>query len=158
LLVLLAGGVAALTIVVIIGVAAVRWAHHVAAFVEIAAIVVAGLAVLAILSRRVLRGSVRRGTILELDLQENEARDGGPLAGGGIVRAERPTLQEVVETIERAGRDRRVVALLARIGGEARGLGQIQELREAVTAFQAAGKLAVAFSETFGEFAPGTGS
>src|SRR5262245_31777143 len=114
LLVLLSGAAAALTIVVIIGVAAVRWAHHIAAFAEIAAIVVVGLAVLAILSHRLLGGSVRRGTILELDLQEplQETRDAGPLARGGIVRAARPNLQEGVGTIEPGGRAGRVTGPL----------------------------------------------
>lgn len=38
------------------------------------------------------------------------------------------------------------------------GLGQLQKLRDAFTAFRASGKPAVVHAETFGEFAPGNGS
>ena len=38
------------------------------------------------------------------------------------------------------------------------GIAQVQELRDAVLAFRAAGKSAVAFAETFGEFGPGNGA
>jgi protease IV len=159
LCVVLAGAVVVLTAVVAIGVAAVRWAHHVAAFAEIAAIVVAGLLVLAFLTRR-LFGAVSPGTILELDLEEplEEAPPSLPLTRRGRRGTRRQTLREVIETVERASRDERVVALFARVGGAAAGLAQIQELRDAVVGFRASGKRAVAFSETFGEFSPGNAS
>jgi protease-4 len=141
------------------GVAAVRWAHHVAAFFEIAAIVVAGLLVVGFVTRRLV-GAVSPGTILELDLEEplEEAAPPLPLAWRGTRGARRQTFREVIETIERASGDGRVVALFARVGRAATGLGQIQELRDAVVAFRASGKRAVVFSETFGEFSPGNAS
>jgi protease IV len=54
-----------------------------------------------------------------------------------------------------AARDERVKALVAKVGGKLIGLGMVQELREAVLRFAAAGKPTVAWAETFGEFSPG---
>ncbi len=154
----LAGAVAALVIAVGIGIAAVRWAHHLSAFAEIAALVIVGLLVLAIVTHRLVPG-VRRRTILELDLEVplREERAAGPASALGLLDGRGPTLREAVDTIERAARDRRVSALFARIG-QASGLGQVQELRDAVATFRASGKPTIAFSETFGEFSAGNGS
>src|SRR6185503_14446679 len=38
------------------------------------------------------------------------------------------------------------------------GVAQVQEIRDAIAAFRAKGKSAVAWSETFGEFGPGNSS
>jgi protease IV len=149
-----------LTAVMAIGLAVVRWSHHVAAFFEIAAIIVGGLVLLAVLARLVSRHGVGRNTILEVDLETplEETAPSGPLGWRGAGVRRRQSLREVIETIERAAGDPRVFALFARVGGPATGLGQIQELRDAVIAFRESGKRAVAFSETFGEFSPGNGS
>ena len=72
-----------------------------------------------------------------------------------LVGAE-PTLRDVLDGIERASDDPRVKVLLARVGDDALGLGKIQELRDAIKAFRAKGKLALAFADSFGEFGPGT--
>jgi protease IV len=160
ILVILAGAALVLTFVMAIGVAVERWSHHVAAFFEIAAIVVAGLILLAILARLLSRRGVGRNTILEVDLETplEETAPTNPLGWRGASARTRQSLREVIETVERAAGDPRVFALLARVGGSATGLGQVQELRDAVIAFRASGKRAVAFSETFGEFSPGNGS
>src|SRR5262249_51466136 len=49
----------------------------------------------------------------------------------------------------------RVKALVVKVGGKPIGLGVVQELREAVKRFRAAGKPTWAFAETFGEFSAG---
>jgi protease IV len=67
-----------------------------------------------------------------------------------------PTLRDVLDGIETASGDPRVKGLLARIGDDGLGLGKIQELRDAIAAFRAKGKFALAFSDSFGEFGPGT--
>ena len=72
-----------------------------------------------------------------------------------LVGAE-PTLRDVLDGIERASDDLRVKVLLARVGDDALGLGKIQELRDAIKAFRAKGKVALAFADSFGEFGPGT--
>ena len=51
-----------------------------------------------------------------------------------------------------------MAGLVARIGEAPLGFADIQEIRDAVLAFRKAGKPAVAWGETFGEFAPGNRS
>ena len=65
-------------------------------------------------------------------------------------------MRDVLDGIETAAGDPRVKGLLARVGDDELGLGKIQELRDAVAAFRAKGKFAVAFADSFGEFGPGT--
>jgi len=72
-----------------------------------------------------------------------------------LVGAE-PTLRDMLDGIETAAGDPRVQVLLARVGDDELGLGKIQELRDAVTAFRSKGKFALAFADSFGEFGPGT--
>jgi len=67
-----------------------------------------------------------------------------------------PTLRDVLDAIEAGSNDPRVKGLLARLGDDELGLGKIQELRDAVAAFRAKGKFALAFGDSFGEFGPGT--
>ena len=65
----------------------------------------------------------------------------------------------MVEVLERAASDGRVVGLFARVSAFAErpvALARVQELRDAVLAFRSSGKPAVAFCETLGEFGPGT--
>jgi protease IV len=68
----------------------------------------------------------------------------------------KPTLRDVLDAIETASNDPRVKVLLARVGGDELGLARTQELREAIAAFRAKGKFALAFADSFGEFGPGT--
>lgn len=66
-------------------------------------------------------------------------------------------VRDVVDALDKASGDRRVQGLVARVGGTGMGLAHIQEIRDAVQRFRSAGKPAVAFAETFGEFGPGNG-
>ncbi|MGH3341290.1 MAG: signal peptide peptidase SppA [Carbonactinosporaceae bacterium] len=94
--------------------------------------------------------------ILELDLTE-ELVEGPPQdAVSAALRYRKARLQDVLQRLRRAGADPRVRALVARVGGSAIGMAHVQELRDAVLAFRSTGKPAVAWAETFGEFAPGT--
>ena len=61
----------------------------------------------------------------------------------------------MLDGLRRARADHRVKALVAKVGGRRIGLAQVQELRTAVREFAAAGKLTVAWAETFGDFSPG---
>jgi protease-4 len=96
-------------------------------------------------------------TVLTVDLREplDEAAPTDPLAQLGI--GQRLTLGELLLALERAGGDPRVKGLVARVSGEGPGFAQIQELRDAVARFRAEGKFAWAYSDSFGEFGPGTG-
>jgi len=66
------------------------------------------------------------------------------------------TLRDFLDAIEAAGNDPRVKMLLARVGDDELGLAKIQEVRDAIAAFRAKGKLTLAFADSFGEFGPGT--
>ena len=94
--------------------------------------------------------------ILNLDLTQGlaEGSDGDRLLRL-LVGAE-PTLRDVLDGIETAASDSRVQVLLARVGDDELGLGKIQELRDAIAAFRAKGKFAMAYADSFGEFGPGT--
>lgn len=101
-----------------------------------------------------LAARVPRPVVLELDLSE-PAHDGPATPERRLARRGAPELRDIVETLERAGRDERVAGLLARVDAPADGLADAQELRDAVTAFRASGKFAVAYADSFGEFAGG---
>ena len=75
-----------------------------------------------------------------------------------IVSGRAPTVLGVVEALERASTDDRVVGLIARVGEAGLSLAQIQEIRDAIIAFRSKGKPAVAYAETFGEGGRGNGS
>ncbi len=93
--------------------------------------------------------------VLELDLTEGviESRPTDPV--GAVMARHRLVLADVLDGLRRAREDSRVVALLARLGGKPIGLAAVQELRNAVTEFAAAGKITVAWADTFGEFSAG---
>jgi len=104
------------------------------------------------------KGTVPAKTILEIDLTHglDEQTPDNPVTG--LVLAKSSTVRDVVEALQRATTDDRVVALIARVGSAQTGLAQIQEVRDAILAFRDKGKRAVAFATTFGEFAAGNGA
>ncbi len=67
-------------------------------------------------------------------------------------------LRRAVETLERAGRDEDVVALVARVGAVPMGLATVQELRDALQVFRQSGKKMVAYADTLGEWGPSNGA
>jgi protease-4 len=102
--------------------------------------------------------SVPSKAILEVDLERGlpETAPENPFA---VFGGESPlSLRDVVDALEKAGDDPHVVGLVARLGAAPVGVAEIQEVRDAVKAFRAKKKFAVAYAETFGEFAPGNGA
>ncbi|MFF0307856.1 signal peptide peptidase SppA [Streptosporangium sp. NPDC004379] len=94
--------------------------------------------------------------VLELDLTEG-LLDGPPADPlNAVLSMRRPRLSDVLSGLKRARTDTRVRALVVKIGTRPLGLAMVQELRQAVTRLREAGKLTVAFAETFGEFGAGT--
>jgi protease-4 len=94
-------------------------------------------------------------TILELNL-ETEVVDFVPADPvTRMLLAKVPRLRDLVDALERAREDERVVGLVAKVGAVQMGIGTMQEIRDAILRFREKGKFAVAFSETFGEFGPG---
>ena len=97
-------------------------------------------------------------TILEVNLETALIEDVPDDALAHAMLSGRPVVRDLVEALERAAADRRVVGLLARFGGAPLGMAQVQELRDALRAFRARKKFAVAWAETFGEFSSSGGS
>ncbi|WP_433218981.1 signal peptide peptidase SppA [Microtetraspora malaysiensis] len=94
--------------------------------------------------------------VLELDLTEG-LTEGPPVDPlGAILSMRKARLADVLSGLKRARQDSRVRAVIVKIGGHPLGLAMVQELRTALLHLRAAGKLTVAFAETFGEFAAGT--
>lgn len=89
--------------------------------------------------------------ILELDLTEGlvDAPPGDPVSAALSYR--RPRLEEVLEGLRWARWDPDVAAVLVKVGGGRLTLAGAQEVRDALTETRRAGKLTVAWAETFGE-------
>jgi protease-4 len=93
--------------------------------------------------------------ILELDLSDGVV-EGAPADPFAAVLSRRKThLRDVLDGLRRGAADPRVRALVVRVTGMI-GLATAQELRQAVQAFREAGKLTVAWTESFGETGRGT--
>lgn len=94
--------------------------------------------------------TVPSNLVLELDLDRPlpEHVSGGSLASA--FGEDPTTVRDVVDALEKAGQDPRVKSLVARIGDPG-SPAVAQELRDAVKAFRATGKKAVAYADTFGE-------
>ena len=99
---------------------------------------------------------VPEAAILTLDVDGN--LPDAPRANGllALLRPQQTNLRDAVDALDKAGRDPRVKGLLLHIGGNDIGFAQAQELRDAIRDFRARGKIAFAYSDSFGEFAPGT--
>ena len=102
--------------------------------------------------------SIAPNTILTLDL--TGALPDGP-SDHGVAQLLFPTGLSLADTrgaLERAGDDPRVKGVMARVGDGGMGLGEVQELRDAIAAFRMKGKRAIAYADTFGELSSGTRS
>ena len=101
------------------------------------------------------RPSLPERMVLTLDLREGleEVTGSDPLAALAV--GWQPSFTDVILALDQAGADARVAGLLVRLDGEGPGFAQLQELRDAVRRFRDQGKLAVAHADAFGEFGPG---
>jgi protease-4 len=124
--------------------------------------VIGGLVVVALLVAvaigvgvQVARSRVPGKTLLEMNLETGllEYVPDDPVAQ--VMLSDKPVLRDTVEALQKAAGDRKVVGLVATLGTARLGMAQVQEIRDAVLAFRAAKKPAVAFAETFGELGPG---
>src|ERR1700758_5016832 len=93
--------------------------------------------------------------ILNIDLTQGLAEGAREDRLLRLLLGAKPTLRDVLDAIETASNDPRVKVLLARVGDDEFGLARIQELRDAIVAFRAKGKFALAFADSFGESGPG---
>ena len=96
--------------------------------------------------------------VLEIDFEREFAEyvPTDPLAN--VLMEQTVSVRDIVDALDQAATDERVLALVARTGTPRMGLAEIQEVRDAVMAFRNSGKPTVAYAETFGEFGPGNGA
>ena len=96
------------------------------------------------------------GTVLEVDWSTvpPETTTSSPLQMAAAGLQKPLTLRQTVGALDRASRDDRVTGLVARVQPALAPLAALQELRDAVLSFRAAGKRATAWAEVF----PGNGS
>ena len=97
----------------------------------------------------------RSPLLLELDLSRGltDAQPATPLEA--LRSFQKPTVRDVVQALERAADDDRVVGLVAHLGPWQPGLAQSHELRTAVARLRGSGKRTVVWTESFGELGPG---
>jgi protease-4 len=93
--------------------------------------------------------------ILELDLTDGIAEGPPSDPVSALLTMRRTRLQDLLDGLRRAAADDRVRVLVVKVGGSRIGLAKAQELRGAVSDFRRSGKLAVAWSESFGDFVHG---
>src|SRR5579864_3987607 len=93
--------------------------------------------------------------ILELDLTDGIPEGPATDPVSAVMSVRKIRLPDLIAGLRRARDDDRVRVLVAKVGGSRIGLARMQEIREAVADFRASGKLAVAWAESFGEFAGG---
>ncbi len=99
---------------------------------------------------------VAESTVVTLALDQGFAEVTSTDGVARLLGGEQSSLRDVLDGLEGAGNDPRVKGLFVRIGSDEIGMAQVQELRDAVAAFRAKGKFAIAYADTFGEFGPGT--
>ena len=118
-------------------------------------VIVAGLIGIGLLARQSRNPS--SGSVLELVLDDeiDELSPSEPF--GEVFGGKRLSVRDYEEAILRAKDDPRINGLLLTLKRPQMGFGRVQELRDAIKAFRSSGKWTVAWTETAGEFGPGTG-
>lgn len=93
--------------------------------------------------------------LLTLDLRRPVLEGQPSLAASWLRGGEDYHLADLVQTLDQAARDPRVKAVYARLDETPRGFATTQELRQAIGQLREAGKITVAFADSFGELTPG---
>ncbi|MCI0543902.1 MAG: signal peptide peptidase SppA [Actinobacteria bacterium] len=117
----------------------------------LAALIVLGVTVLASIAWKVSQKRVRRGTVIEIDLDGGVVEHPMTRPIDRLLSPGATVLRDMVDALHRAAVDDRVVGVVARLGNGSLGLAQAQEIRGAVARFKAEGKRTVAYAESFGE-------
>jgi protease IV len=94
--------------------------------------------------------------ILSVDLSRGLAEGPGRYGWRRLILGHKTSLRDFLDAVDTARIDPRVKGILARVGGDEMGLAEIQQVRDAIAAFRAKGKFAIAFADSFGEFGAGT--
>jgi protease-4 len=103
-------------------------------------------------------GGVPGRVVLEADFEQGMVESIPDDGMARVLMTKKMRLRDVVEALQKASQDDRVKGLVARVGQSGVRLAQVQEVRDAIIAFRASGKPAIAYAETFGEAGPGNSS
>ena len=116
------------------------------------------MAIVGVITTLMSQESLPERIVLEIDFEREFAEyiPTDPLAS--VLMEQTASVRDIVDALQQAATDERVLALVARTGTPRMGLAEIQEVRDAVMAFRNSGKPAIAYAETFGEFGPGNGA
>ena len=116
------------------------------------------MAIVGVITTLMSQESLPERIVLEIDFEREFAEyvPTDPLAS--VLMEQTVSVRDIVDALQQAATDERVLALVARTGTPRMGLAEIQEVRDAVMAFRNSGKPAIAYAETFGEFGPGNGA
>jgi len=123
-------------------------------------LIILGIAIAGLMGLGLVARGARRpdsGSVLEVVLDDDLAETTPEDAFSQVLSGRRLTLRDYEEAILRAGDDRRINGLLLTIKTPSAGFAKVQELRDAIGRFRQSGKWTVAWTETAGEFGPGTG-
>jgi len=104
------------------------------------------------------REDVPEKVFLELDFEKELSEYVPDDSAARMMLDDTPTVLDMIEALQKASDDERVVGLVARIGNAKMGFARVQEIRNAIMAFRRTEKTTVAHSDTFGEFGSGNGS
>jgi protease IV len=99
---------------------------------------------------------VAQATILRFDFERPQTEKASVGLGDALLGDHKISFADTIDAIRRGADDSRVRGLVARTGEVSLGLGQVQELRDAIAAFRAKGKFAYAYAESFGDLGGGT--
>ena len=119
--------------------------------VAVIALVVVGVFAFSDLKRSAVK--VPDQAVLTIDLGKGLASEHVSLPFGPTGR---PTIEDIVLGLQAAATDGRVKGLLLKLGRGPLNIAEAQEIRDAVTQFQASSKPIHAFAESFGEGGDGT--
>ena len=95
-------------------------------------------------------------TVLRFDFQRPMTERASVGLASQLLGNHAQSFTDTIDAIRRAADDPRVRGLVARTGEVPLGLGQVQELRDAIGQFRSHGKFAYAYAETFGDLGGGT--
>jgi protease-4 len=133
-------------------------------FIVGALAVIGALSVLAVMGLFLLimaaaasKPGVPGNLVLELDLKSPLPEQVPEDTLAGAFGQKDTTMRDVLDALEKGAKDDRVKALLVRVG-QPGSTASVQELRDAVKAFRASGKKAIAYTDTFGEISNSTGA
>lgn len=120
---------------------------------------VAGLlaVVLIIAVAVVLSRGVEKGTIVEITIEGPIVEERDESIHGRLFQGDVTLVSELRTVFDKAARDEHVNGVMVVVKPSSMGYAKAQEIRAAAAALREAGKWAVAYLDTAGEFAPGNG-